>query len=100
MLFITKNLGIVAGGIVASIAISYLYVFLLKTFPRPMTYAMIILSLGVLAGFTLIGIFTANIGLTIGFGITFLIYLLILLCLKKQLDTGIAILTVATKFLS
>ncbi len=69
-------------------------------FPRPMVYFMIVLSLSVIALFALIGLFTANMGLFIGMSVTLLIYGLVLFCLRKKIDTGIALVTVATKFVS
>lgn len=87
-------------GIATGIIIAYLYVVLLKTFPRPMVYFMIGISLSVIAGLALLGLFTGNTGLFIGMAVTLLIYLLILFCLRKQLNTGIALVSVATNFLS
>lgn len=65
-----------------------------------MVYFMIVLSLSVIALFALIGLFTANMGLFIGMSVTLLIYGLVLFCLRKKIDTGIALVTVATKFVS
>lgn len=99
-LYITKHLPIIGLGIGSAILTSYLYVLLLKMFPRPMVYFMIVLSMGLIAAMALIGLFTANLGLFIGMGVTFLIYALVLFCLRKQIDIGIAMVKVATTFLS
>lgn len=72
-------------GSITSIAVAFIYVFLIKMFPRPMVYAMIILSLGLMALGFLIGVFTANIGLMIGMGVTLLIYAIVLGCLRKKI---------------
>lgn len=96
----SKFAAVIAAGIGSSVAISFAYVFLLKAFPRPMVYFMIVLSLSVLGGMALIGLFIGNLGLFIGMGVTFLIYGLVLFCLRKKIDTGIALVKIATKFIS
>lgn len=68
-------------------------------FPRPMVYLMIVLSMGTIASLALLGLITANLGLFIGMGVTFLIYALVLCCLWKKINTGIAMVSVATKFM-
>lgn len=60
---------------------------------------MIVLSMATIASLAILGLITANMGLFIGMGITFLIYGLILCCLWKKLNTGIAMVSVATKFM-
>lgn len=65
-----------------------------------MVYFMMVLSMGLIAAMSLIGLFTGNFGLFIGMGVTFLIYALVLCCLRKKIDTGIAMVKVATNFLS
>lgn len=69
-------------------------------FPKPMVYFMIVLSMGTIATLALLGLFTGNLGLAISMGVTFLIYGLLLCCLWKKLHTGIAMISVATKFMS
>jgi hypothetical protein len=99
-LYIQKNAMVLVAGIASAILVSFVYVLLLKTFPRPMVYFMIVLSMSIIGAMALIGLLTGNIGLLIGMGITFLIYALILFCLRKKIDTGIAMVKVATKFIS
>jgi len=99
-LYMTQNAWIIVAGIFSGVLISYLYVFLLKTYPRPMVYFMIVLSMTVIGIFALVGLFTANMGLFIGMAVTFLIYGLVLYCLRKKLETGIAMVTVATRFIT
>lgn len=69
-------------------------------FPRPMVYFMIVLSMGTIASLAVLGLLTANLGLAISMGVTFLIYGLLLCCLWKKLHTGIAMVSVATKFMN
>lgn len=95
-----EHAAIIAGGIGSSILISFAYVLLLKAFPRPMVYFMIALSLSVLAAMAIIGLIIGNLGLFIGMGVTFLVYALVLFCLRKKIDTGIALIKIATKFIS
>jgi len=99
MLF-SKHLPTIAAGIGIALVVAYLYVFLIKTFPRPMIYLMLISSLAIIAIIALVGIITNNIGLTISFGIMFLVYALVLFCLRSKINTGIALVTVATHFIS
>lgn len=99
MLF-SKHLATIAAGVGIALIVAYLYVFLIKTFPRPMIYLMLVLSLGIIAIIAIVGLFTNNIGLTISFGIMFLVYALVLFCLRSKIDTGIALVTVATHFIS
>ena len=85
---------------VSSVVVSFAYVMLIKAFPRPMVYVMTILSLGVIAAMALIGLIINNLGLFIGMSVTLLIYLLLLYCLRRKIDTGIAMVKIATKFIS
>ena len=73
------------GGALASIIVSFIYAMLIKTFPRVMVYGMIILSLGLMAIGAIAGLVTGNIGLFIGMGVSLLIYLILLACLRKKI---------------
>ena len=84
-LYFVEYAPIIIGSAVASIVISFIYVMLIKTFPRAMVYTMIILSLGLMAILAIIGIIINNYGLAISMGISLLIYLLILACLRKKI---------------
>lgn len=97
---IVPNAGIIAAGLASSVIVSFGYVLLIKAFPRPMVYLMTILSLAVIAAMALIGLIIGNLGLLIGFGVTFLIYLLVLYCLRNKIETGIAMVKIATNFIS
>lgn len=87
-------------GIVISMVIAYLYVFLIKTFPKPMTYFMMAASLIVIAGLAVVGIILKETGVWVSFGIIFLVYTLILFCFRNKINSGIAILSIATRFIS
>ena len=50
-----------------------------------MVYGMIILSLGLMAVGAIAGLITGNIGLFIGMGVSLLIYLILLACLRKKI---------------
>lgn len=99
-LYIQKNAIVLIAGIASAVLTSFIYVLLLKTFPRPMVYFMIVLSMSIILGMAIIGLAIGNLGLFIGMGVTFLIYALVLCCLRKKIDTGIAMVKVATKFMS
>jgi hypothetical protein len=91
---------IIAAGVATSILVAYLYVFLLKMFPRPMVYFMILLSMAVIATMFFIGLVLGNFGLMVGMGVTFIIYSLVICCFRKKIDTGIALIKIATQFIS
>ncbi len=99
-MYITQNLPIIAAGVATSILVAYLYVFLLKMFPRPMVHFMIFLSMAVIAVLFFIGLFLGNFGLMVSMGLTFIIYSLLICCLRKKIDTGIALIKIATQFIS
>ena len=69
-------------------------------FPRPMVYAMIVLSLCLLGVGVIAGALTANLGLLLSSGISLLLYLLIICCLRDKIETGIAFVAASTQFLS
>jgi uncharacterized membrane protein YfcA len=56
--------------------------------------------MAVIATMFFIGVILGNIGLMIGMGVTFIIYSLLICCLRKKIDTGIALIKVATQFIS
>jgi hypothetical protein len=60
---------------------------------------MIFLSLAIIASFVIAGIITANIGLSIGMGIVFLMYAFILFCYRQKIKIGINLVKIATKFI-
>lgn len=97
---ILDNAVIIAAGVVSSVVISFIYVLLIKAFPRPMVYAMTVLSLLVLAGMVLVGLIIGNLALSISMGVTLLIYICILYCLRKKFETGIAMVKIATNFMT
>jgi len=90
----------IGAGVATSVIVSFVYVLLIKAFPRPMVYLMTVLSLGVLAAMAVVGIILDNLALTITMGVTLLIYLCVLYCLRKKIDTGIAMVKIATNFIS
>lgn len=65
-----------------------------------MTYFMMGASLIVIAGLAVVGIIINETGVWVTFGIMFLVYTLILFCLRNKINTGIAILSIATRFIS
>lgn len=69
-------------------------------FPRPMVHFMIFLSMAVIAGMFFIGLVFGNFGLMVSMGLTFIIYSLLICCLRKKIDTGIALIKIATQFIS
>ena len=83
-----------------SVILSFLYIFLLRLYPKVMVYTMIGLTLGLLAVLAIAGIFMGQIGITIGMGITLLIYALVLFCFRKKIQTGIVLVKVATNFMA
>jgi hypothetical protein len=97
---LSGNYGYIGGGIVVSIVLSFLFVFLLKTYPGQMVYTMIIASLAVILSFAIAGAAIGNVGLCVGMIISLVIYGSILCCFRKQIKIGILLVKVATKFLT
>jgi len=65
-----------------------------------MVYAMIIISLSILAVLTIVGIAIGSWGLAIPMGLTLLIYLIILGCYRNKIKMGIVLVKVATNFMA
>lgn len=65
-----------------------------------MVHFMIFLSMAVIAVLFFIGLFLGNFGLMVSMGLTFIIYSLLICCLRKKIDTGIALIKIATQFIS
>jgi hypothetical protein len=85
---------------IISIAVSLVYIFLIKIMPKIMVIVMTFVSLGLIALLCIIGIATANYGLAIPMGIMFLVYLLVIFCFRDKIRTGIVLVKVATNFIS
>lgn len=65
-----------------------------------MVYFMMTLSMVLIGVLFLIALFTGNLGLMIGMGLTFIIYSLVIFCFRNKIETGIAMVKVATQFIS
>lgn len=85
---------------VTSLVVSVFYVILIRLFTRIMIYVMMILSLTLLAILAVFGLISGNAGLAISMGVTLLIYLIVLGCLRKKIETGITLVRVATRFIT
>lgn len=68
--------------------------------PAFMVIVMTLTSLGLIAVLCLIGIIDQNYALAIPMGVTFLIYALLIVCLRNKIKMGIVLVKVATKFIS
>eukprot|EP00919_Chromeraceae_sp_WS-2016_P036999 GHVR01087999.1.p1 GENE.GHVR01087999.1~~GHVR01087999.1.p1 ORF type:complete len:240 (-),score=-15.43 GHVR01087999.1:243-962(-) len=89
----------IIGLLVLSIVIAFIYIFLVKTFPKVMVYTMITLSLLLLAVVALIGIFNSNWGIAIPVVFILLIYLCVLFCMRRKIPIGIVLIKVAGCFI-
>lgn len=98
-LYLTRNVPIIAAGVGTAIIVSFIYVFLLKAFPRPMVYFMIFLSMALILGLLVVGLFT-SLALAISMAVYFVIYSILLCCLRKKIEIGIAMVKIATEFIT
>ena len=83
-----------------SLFLSIIFLLLLKKFPKCMVYSMIVLLLLI---FLLIMVYAIVInipGLAIGFGIALFFIILMLICFRKKIKTGIMLLQVSADFLT
>jgi hypothetical protein len=83
-----------------SIAISLVYIFLIKLMPRGMILTMIFVSLGLIGVLCIIGVIIQNYALAISMGVILLVYACILGCFRQRIKTGIVLVKVATTFIS
>lgn len=91
---------IVAIALVASLVLSFAYVFLIKMFTKVMVYTTMVLTLVVFLALAIYGIVIDQIGLTIAMGITLLLYCCILFCLRDKIKIGIVLVKLATNFMT
>lgn len=88
------------GMCVLSAAMSVIYVFLAKTFPKCIVYSMIVLTFIVYIALIIVGVVLAIYALAIVFGLILLITALVLWCYWGYIQIGIALLGVAGTFLT
>ena len=67
--------------------------------PRAMVYALLILSLGLLLAGAIIGFAIGSLALGITCLIIFVVYCIVLGCMRQKIKLGIVIIKVAAKFL-
>lgn len=82
-----------------SIVASYLYILLVRAMPRVMVYTLMVLSLALLLGLAIVGFAIGQIGLGIPCLIIFLVYTLVLVCLRSKIRLGIVLIKVAAQFI-
>lgn len=80
--------------------LSFIYVFLIKLMPKGMVYFLMVFSMALLFGLAILGFIVGSLGVALPFLITFLVYAIVLLCLRKKIDMGIVLIKVASQFLS
>lgn len=99
-MYISKYAGEIAVCLLIALVLSFAYVFLIKLMPKVMVYFLIVFSMAVLLGLGIFGFAIGSIGFALPFLITFVIYGIVLLCLRKKIDMGIILIKVASQFLS
>lgn len=88
------------GMCVLSAALSVIYIFLAKTFPKCVVYSMIVLTFLVYIALIIVGVVTKIYTLAIVFGIILVINALILWCYWGYISIGIKLLGVAGRFIT
>ena len=83
-----------------SIILGFIYILLVKTFPKIMVYTIIILTLVTLALLALVSLIMGNIIGCIIFGVMLIIYLILLACFYKKINLGILLVKVASQFMT
>jgi hypothetical protein len=99
-LYVTQYGGEIAGCLGISIVLSFLYIVLIKLIPKIMVYALIGLSMGLLLIAAAVGILSGAVAIGIPFLILFLVYALVLYCMRRKIALGITLIKVATQFLT
>ena len=75
------------------------YILLVRIMPRTMVYALIGLSLALLLGGAILGFAIGELGIAIPCLVIFLIYTIVLVCLRSKIKLGIVLIKVAAQFL-
>ncbi len=99
-LYVSDRAGEIAACLAISMVISFIYILLIKIMPKAMVYCLIVLSMSLLFGIGILGFIIGELGLAIPFLVTFVVYALVLMCLRKKIDMGIILIKVASQFLS
>lgn len=92
--------GIIVGMFFFSIAVSIVFLFLLKLFPKCMIYTFIGLIFLVFAALIVFGAINKIWWMVIVFGIAILLTALMVWCCRNKIHTGILLMKVATTFLT
>jgi hypothetical protein len=68
--------------------------------PKGMIYFLIVFSMAVLFGLAIFGFIIGSLGFALPFLVIFIVYAIVLLCLRKKIDMGIVLIKVASQFLA
>ena len=79
--------------------LAFIYIMLVRIMPRVMVYTLMVLSLALLLGGAILGFATGNLGIAIPCLVIFLVYTLVLVCLRSKIKLGIVLIQVAAQFL-
>lgn len=99
-LYVSQNAGEIVTCLIISLVLSFLYIFLIKLMPKVMVYALMVLSMAILFGLAIFGFVIGSLGMAITFLVIFVVYALVLMCLRKKIDMGIILVKIASQFLS
>jgi hypothetical protein len=99
-LYVSQYAGEIVACLALSLVLSFVYVFLIKLMPKVMVYALMVLSMAILFGLAIFGFILGSLAMAITFLVIFIVYALVLLCLRKKIDMGIILVKVASQFLS
>lgn len=84
-LYVSTYSGEIAACIGISIVLSFAYILLIKLMPKFMVYFLIVFSLALLLGIAILGFALGEIGLGIPFLVVFIVYALVLGCMRKKI---------------
>lgn len=99
-LYVSQYAGEITVCLVIALVLSFVYVFLVKLMPKVMIYTLMVLSMAILLGLAIFGFAMGQLGIAIPFLVIFIVYALVLMCLRKKIDMGIILIKVASQFLS
>ena len=95
-----KHVGPIVGMLVLSNALSVIFIFLTKTFPKCMFYSLMGLTFLVYVAIIIIGFVAGSIGLSILFIILLLLNICILYCFWEYIQIGIKLIECAARFIT
>jgi hypothetical protein len=98
--YVSQYAGEIATCLLISLVLSFLYVFLIKLMPKAMIYFLIAFSMVLLLGLVIFGFAIGSLGFALPFLIIFIVYAIVLFCLRNKIEMGIILIKIASQFLS